>query len=68
AHTTPMLSVVALIGAKLALLLIAAGVELVLQHANVADPDPIVAAGLFVAVAVGGPFAHRFFERPASTA
>jgi uncharacterized membrane protein len=68
AGSTPMLSVVALIGAKLALLLIAAGVELALQHANVPDPDPIVAAGLFVAVTVGGPFAHRFFEPPASRA
>jgi FtsH-binding integral membrane protein len=58
----------ALIGAKLVLLLIAAGAELALQHANVPDPDPIVAVGLFVTVAVGGPFAHRFLERPASPA
>jgi hypothetical protein len=62
------LSVAALLGAKLVLLLLAAGVELALDHANVANPDWIVAAGLFVIVAVGGPFAHRFLERPASTA
>ncbi|HEY6497488.1 MAG TPA: hypothetical protein VIZ43_29770 [Trebonia sp.] len=68
AGTTSAASLAALIGAKLALLLVAAGAELALQHANVADPDPIVAAGLFVTVAVGGPFAHRFFERPASPA
>jgi predicted PurR-regulated permease PerM len=68
AGATSVLSVVALIGAKLALLLIAAGAELALQHANVPDPDPIVAAGLFVTVTVGGPFAHRFFEPPASRA
>jgi uncharacterized membrane protein len=68
AGTTSAASLAALIGAKLALLIVAAGAELALQHANVADPDPIVAAGLFVTVAVGGPFAHRFFERPASPA
>ncbi|HEY1699528.1 MAG TPA: hypothetical protein VGG75_07435 [Trebonia sp.] len=65
---TSALSLAALIGAKLVLLLLAAGAELVLEHANVAYPDAIVAAGLFVAVAVAGPFAHRFFERPASPA
>jgi uncharacterized membrane protein YfcA len=68
AGASQAVSLAALIGAKLALLLLAAGAELVLEHANVADPDLIVAAGLFVTVAVGGPFAHRFLERPASPA
>jgi FtsH-binding integral membrane protein len=68
AGATSALSLAALIGAKLALLLIAAAAELALEHGNVAYPDAIVAVGLFVAVAVAGPLAHRFFERPASPA
>lgn len=68
AGASQALSLAALIGAKLVLLLLAAGAELVLEHANVADSDLIVAAGLFVTAAVGGPFAHRFLERPPSAA
>jgi uncharacterized membrane protein len=68
AGATPALTLAALIGAKLVLLLLAAGAELALEHANVAYPDAIVAVGLFVTVAVAGPLAHRSFERPASPA
>jgi hypothetical protein len=66
AGAMPMLSFGSLIGAKLVLLLLAAGAESALEHAKVAHPDPIVAAGLFVIVAVAGPFAHRLFVRPAA--
>jgi len=62
----PMFSFGSLIGAKLVLLLLAAGAESALEHARVAHPDPIVAAGLFVIVAVAGPFAHRLFVHPAA--
>ena len=62
----PMFSFGSLIGAKLVLLLRAAGAESALEHAKVAHPDPIVAAGLFVIVAVAGPFAHRLFVHPAA--
>src|ERR1041384_7625773 len=43
AGAMPMLSLVLLIGFKLALLLLAAVAELALEYANVADPTPIVA-------------------------
>jgi hypothetical protein len=68
AGAMPTLSFGSLIGAKLVLLLLAAGAESALEHAKVAHPDPIVAVGLFVIVAVAGPFAHRLFVRPAAHA
>jgi hypothetical protein len=68
AMPVPMLSFGWLVGAKLVLLLLAAGAEAALEHAMVAHPDPIVAAGLFVIVAVVGPFAHRLFVRPVAHA
>jgi Na+/proline symporter len=68
AGAAPALSLGPLIGIKVVLLLLAAAAELALEHANVADPDLIVGAGLFVIAAVAGPSVQRLFERPAATA
>lgn len=59
----PQLSFGWIIGAKLVLLIIAAGAELLMQRAGVGHADLIVAAGLFVIVAIAGPPAHHLFIR-----
>lgn len=64
ARTMPQLSFGWVVGAKLVLLIIAAGAEWALQHAGVANTDLIVAAGLFVIVALAGPPSHHLFLRP----
>lgn len=64
ASALPQVSYGWIISAKVALLIIAAGVEWLLQRAGVAHPDLIVAAGLFVIVALAGPAAHHLFLRP----
>lgn len=63
----PQISFASVIGAKLVLLLLAAWAEWALERGNVAHPDMIVAGGLFVVVALTGPFAHRFFVRREGT-
>ncbi|MEU9454928.1 hypothetical protein [Streptomyces sp. NPDC048277] len=52
-----------IIGAKLGLLVVAAGVQWILQQAGNAHPDIIVAVGLFAVLAVAGPAAHHLFIR-----
>jgi hypothetical protein len=47
------------VSAKVALVLVALGVEVLLQRWLGAGADPVVAAGLLVAVAGIGPWAHR---------
>jgi hypothetical protein len=64
APAMPQLSVGWVIGAKLALLIVAAGVQWLLQRAGVSHAGLIVAAGLFVVVALAGPPAHHLFLRP----
>jgi hypothetical protein len=63
----PQISFASVLGAKLVLLLLAAWAEWALERENVAHPDMIVAGGLFVVVALGGPLAHRFFVRRGGT-
>ena len=60
----PQLSFGWVIGAKLVLLIAAAGVQWLLQRAGVSHAGLIVAAGLFVVVALAGPPAHHLFLRP----
>ena len=64
APALPQVSYGWIIGAKLALLIIAAGAEWLLQQAGVSHADLIIAAGLFVIVALAGPAAHHLFLRP----
>lgn len=68
ARPMPQLSFGWIIGAKLVLLIVAAGAEWLLQRAGVARTDLIVAVGLFVVVAVAGPPPHHLFLRPAKHA
>lgn len=64
APAMPQLSFGWVISAKLALLIVAAGVQWLLQRAGVSHAGLIVAAGLFIAVALAGPPAHHLFLRP----
>jgi hypothetical protein len=64
APAMPQLSFGWVIGAKLALLIVAAGAQWLLQRAGVSHAGLIVAAGLFVVVALAGPLAHHLFLRP----
>lgn len=63
----PQLSLVRIIGAKLALLVVALIVSYLITPLT-PHTDQFIAAGLFLAVVVGGPLCHHLFVRPARDA